>query len=401
MTFLCINKNFVKKRIGWLVGLLVVLLVVGFVGSYYTVKKEPATVQPTQEKVKGVWLNYMEVASLMNGVDEQEYKSNLDTVLNHLQDMGFNTLFFHVRSHSDSLYPSRVFPWSKFVNQGQGVTYDPLKIAIEKAREKKIAIHAWINPYRISSGTLEELSAGHPAVALKEKEATAVVETASGVYYNPDCASVRELVLQGVKEILENYTVDGIQYDDYFYPTTEASFDQESYARYCEDREYPLSLAEYRCTQVNLLISATHRLVHEYKGVVFGVSPAAGIKKNKDTLYADVAAWVQGEYVDYLCPQLYFGFEYPVNDFRFDEMYLQWQTLVGDLPLYVGIASYKVGQVDNGSYEWVTSTDLLAKQVQFSKQAQGICVYHYSSLRKEDEQSIKQRQELQNALAEF
>ncbi len=399
MTFLCANGRFLKQRAGWLAGLLAVLVAVSGLGVYLAQRKEGQTVNSTNQKIKGIWLNYMEVASLVNGCTLEEYQNNVDAVLANMKDIGLNTLFFHVRSHSDSFYPSSVFPWSTLVNQGAGVEYDPLEIVIEKAHSLNISVHAWVNPYRVSAHTLSELPGNHPAVLLKTKESTAVVETETGVYYNPDHASVRELVLKGVKEILENYKVDGVQYDDYFYPTTKESFDAESYNAYCQTTDYPLPLGDYRRAQVNLLIAETHRLVSKHKGVVFGVSPAAGLEKNRDTLYADASAWVQGGYVDYLCPQLYFGFNYPLEGYRFDALFARWKQLAGEVPLYIGLASYKVGQMDNNSEEWVTSTDLLARQTAWCKEAQGICIYHYSSFIKSDEQSKMEREALKTALA--
>lgn len=400
MTLICTKSSLGRKRVVWLVALLLVLAAVSGLGIYVTPKTQSvATLQP-QQKVKGVWLNYMEYASLINGFTEEEYTINTKELLDTIQSIGLNTLFLHLRSHSDSLYPSKIFPWSKLINGGAGVDYDPLGIILEQAGERNIAVHAWLNPYRISSGMLSELDANHPAAVLKEKDENSVVETDTGVYYNPANALAQELVLSGVEEILENYKVAGVQYDDYFYPTTLEEFDKASYEAYCNSTDYPLSLSDYRRTQVNLLVAATHRRAKEY-GVTFGVSPAANIQKNKEQLYADVAAWVQGGFVDYLCPQLYFGFSYPLEQFRFDTLYEQWKTLAGEIPLYIGLASYKVGEVDNGSCEWVTATDLLARQTAFSKDAQGVCFYHYSSLVNDSSQSQKELEGVKKALAQM
>lgn len=400
MTFICTKGSLGRKRVAWLIGLLVILAAVSGFGVYTTPKTQSVDIIQPQQKVKGVWLNYMEYASLINGFSKEQYTANAKELLDTIQNIGLNTLFLHLRSHSDSLYPSKIFPWSKLINGGTGVDYDPLEILLKQAGERNIAVHAWLNPYRVSSGTLSQLNATHPAVVLKEKDASCVVETDTGAYYNPASPLVQELVISGVQEILENYTVAGIQYDDYFYPTTDGSFDSASYQEYCNTTDYPLPLADYRTTQVNVLIAATHRKAQEH-GVVFGVSPAADIQKNIDKLYADAAAWVQGGYVDYLCPQLYFGFSYPLEQFRFDALYEQWETLAGDIPLYIGLASYKVGEVDNGSKEWVTATDLLARQTEFSKNAHGVCFYHYSSLVNNSQQSQKELEGLKTVLAQM
>ncbi len=400
MTLIYTDGSFGKKRVVWLVCLLLVLAAVS--GLVFTKQEVKSVSQPvTSVKVKGVWLNYTEFADMIDGCSCEQYESNIEVLLDNLQQTGLNTLFVHVRSHSDSFYPSSVFPWSEHINGGAGVDYDPLAILVQKAHDKKIRVHAWLNPYRIFSGTLAELPSEHPALKVRQEEEHSVVETDTGVYYNPASVKARTLVLSGVEELLKNYDLDGIQYDDYFYPTTESSFDQGVYQQYCDTSDYPLSLAEWRRTQVNLLIAATYRKVKEYEDVVFGVSPAAGIRKNYEELYADVEAWVQGNYVDYICPQLYFGFSYPDESFRFDALFSGWEKLAGDTPLYIGLASYKVGQEDAGSTEWVTSTDLLAKQTGWVHNAGGVCFYHYSSLFKNDGQSLAQRERVAKALNEF
>lgn len=403
MTLLYTKGAWGKKRVLWLVGFAVLLTMVLIwcfsVSPILPLQNIPQST--ASQKLKGVWLNYDEYGKMIDGCSKEEYQNQIYTVLKNMEQVGLNALFVHVRSHSDSFYPSSIFPWSNRINQGAGVDYDPLAVLLDLAHGQGIQVHAWLNPYRVSSGTLQALPQTHPAVKLKEKEVTAVVETETGVYYNPASVAVRSLVLAGVDEILANYGVDGIHYDDYFYPTTEESFDGASYEEYRASVRYPVSLPAFRQTQVNLLISATHGRVNQYEGVVFGVSPAAGIEKNARELYADVASWVKGKYVDYLCPQLYFGFDYPKEEYRFDVLLEKWQELAGELPLYIGIASYKLGQEDAGSDEWVTATDLLASQTRWVKDVEGVCFYHYSSLFSATPQAKENLQHLKKALQEF
>ncbi len=348
----------------------------------------------TEELAKGVWINYYEYAEMIDGKSQEAYCQTIHEVMERLVALGANLVFLHLRSHSDSLYPSTIFPWSQQINQGEGVPYDPLTLFLQAAHQKGIQVHGWLNPYRISVESLQELSPKSPAYSMREDE-LCVVETDNGVYYNPASPKIRRLVLSGVRELLDRYELDGIQYDDYFYPTADASFDQSSYAQYCQTASCPLPLEEWRRCQVNLLIAGTYQLTQQYN-VVFGVSPGADIEKNNTQLFADVAAWVQGGYVDYLCPQLYFGFSYPKEAFRFDALLKKWKKLAGDVPLYIGLASYKVGLEDAGSTEWVSATDLLARQHSYgiNEGVDGICIYHYSSLMKEDKISVAQREHL-------
>lgn len=366
----------------------------------------PSQVQPAEPKqpgpslVKGVWLNYMEYAAMMDGKTRQEYEKQVEQLLNNMEEIGLNTLFLHVRSHSDSLYPSDIFPWSVHINGGRGVAYDNLTYLLEQAHSRSIGVHAWINPYRISAGSPDALRENDPAYGMRQ-DSNRVVAIDSGVYYNPSSPQVRALVLSGVRELLDRYPFDGVQYDDYFYPTADASFDRVAYNQYCDATDAPLSLGDWRRGQVNLLIAGTYQLTRQYEGVAFGISPAADIRRNYEEYYADIAAWVAGGYVDYLCPQLYFGFGYPAEEFRFDALLAAWKTLAKDTPLYIGLASYKVGTTDAGSDEWVTCTDLLARETDYAAGCAGICMYHYSSLIKDDALSAVQRENLKEALARF
>ncbi len=356
----------------------------------------------TSTIVKGVWINYAEFAAMIDNHDQTAYCNEIASTLKTLADMGFNTVFLHVHSHSDSFFPSAIFPWSKRINEGAGVDYDPLRLFIDQAHHNNIKVHAWFNPYRVDAKTVNEIRSIDPAYQWKNNPEH-LLTCDAGVYYNPASATARALVLSGVREVLENYPVDGIHYDDYFYPTTSPDFDRVAYEQYATPTDQPLSLGDWRRCQVNLLISGTYQLVSGYDKVVFGVSPAANLDNNFQALYADVVSWAQGGYVDYLCPQLYFGFEYPKQEFQFDSLLAQWQNSVGDCPLIIGIASYKVGKEDAGSQEWILETDLLARQTEvvFTAGCRGICIYSYGSLILQDEGSSLQRMHLKKTMARF
>ncbi len=356
----------------------------------------------TSKTIKGVWINYAEFADMINNHDQTAYCHEIASVLKTLADLELNTVFLHVHSHSDSFFPSAIFPWSKRINEGTGVDYDPLQLFVELAHRNNIKVHAWFNPYRVGAKTLNEIRADDPAFQWKDCPEH-LLTCDDGVYYNPASAAVRTLVLSGVREVLENYAIDGIHYDDYFYPTTAVEFDRVSYEQYATLTDNPLPLGDWRRCQVNLLISGTYQLMSGYDKVVFGVSPAANLDNNFQTLYADVVSWAQGGYVDYLCPQLYFGFEYPKQEFRFERLLAQWQTAIGECPLIIGIASYKVGKEDAGSQEWILERDILARQAEMALTAgcYGVCVYSYGTLILQDELSSLQRMHLKKTMARF
>ncbi|MBO5725960.1 MAG: family 10 glycosylhydrolase, partial [Clostridia bacterium] len=129
--------------------------------------------------------------------------------------------------------------------------------------------------------------------------------TDSGIYLNPAESECKKLVLDGVREILQNYDVDGIHIDDYFYPTTETQFDESSYLLYSQSLENPLTLEEWRRKNVSSLVNSIYCTVKAHdKNIMFGVSPAADINRNYNTLFAEVEGWIGGGYVDYILPQL-------------------------------------------------------------------------------------------------
>ncbi len=347
--------------------------------------------------IKAVWLNYIEFGELISGKDEAAFSAAADEVVENLASLGFNTLFLHVRAHWDSFYPSDLFPWAAEVNDGAGVPYDPLAILLEKAHRRGVALHAWVNPYRIAGDGADPLPPGSPAAELVNKGENDVAASAGGLYANPASPAAQRVILNGLRELLERYAVDGLQFDDYFYPTTDESFDAPLYRAYCEKAASPLPLADFRRAQVNTLITATFQLTRRTPGVVFGVSPAASLRQGKEELFADPAAWAASGVVDYLCPQLYFGFSYPQADMRFDALLSEWKAACPAVPLVIGLASYKLGEEDAGSREWVTATDVLERQAALALQengAAGVAVYHYGSLLKGDEQSTRARDRL-------
>lgn len=391
------------KRKNLYIVLCLILILVTAISFFPSSTVNPYTeIIAPKRQFMGVWINFYEFADMINGKDETAYLAEIHEVFGQMEVLGLNSVCLHVHSHSDSFYPSEIFPWSQRINNGEGVDYDPLAVFIQEAHQRGILVHAWFNPYRIDAKEIGQLRVTDPAYEWRDRPEHILV-CDDGVYYNPASPQARTLVLSGVREVLDNYAVDGIHYDDYFYPTTSEEFDRVSYDSYCAQTAHPMALADWRRCQVNLLISGTYQLVQQYPSVVFGVSPAANWDNNYQALYADVQTWAKGGYVDYLCPQLYFGFEYPNERFRFDHLLDEWYGITEYCDLYIGLASYKVGEEDAGSDEWKIKNDLLARQAEMalSNRCQGICIYSYSTLMREIENASSQRMHLKKVLARF
>ena len=316
-------------------------------------------------------------------------------------ESGFNTLIVQVRPFCDALYKSSYFPWSHILTgtQGENPQYDALQIMCDICKENNLKIHAWINPYRVSSNeTPKKLSDNNPYI----KNSEIGIKTDNGIFLDPSNETAQQLVCDGVKEIAENYDVDGIQFDDYFYHTEDESFDKKQYEAYIEKygKKNSMSLDNWRMQNVNTLICKVYRTIKSVdSSVEFGISPQGNIGNN-DGLYADVKSWCTCKgFADYICPQIYFSLENPA--LTFEDCLDSWTSLDFDenVKLYVGLGGYKAG---NGEYDektWLLSDSILADEYDIlrnNKSVRGFMLYSYNCL--EDDTAKKEINNLINAL---
>ena len=320
----------------------------------------------SQSEMRAVWIPYMSLdMSASADKSEAAFQKKFDAMVRQAKNSGMNALIVHVRPFGDSLYPSQYFPWSHLLTgtQGQNPGYDPLAYMVKATHAAGLEFHAWVNPLRVQLRSLPTaLSASNPAVqwAADPQKKNWTMQWEGETYFNPGVAQVREQLVAGVQEIVKNYDVDGVQFDDYFYPTQSSSLDSVSYLA----SGTTLSLAEWRMQNINTLVSQVYRSIKAVKPqVAFGISPQANFQNNRN-MSADVATWAtQPGYVDYLCPQLYVGFDHAVMPYNATA--LEWRSLVknANVKLYFGLALYKVGSdADGGS--WKGSGTILSRQVQ-------------------------------------
>ena len=356
--------------------------------------------------IKGVWINYLEFGEMIRGKTAEQYRSEVEKCLDNIETLNLNTVILHIRSHCDAFYNSDIFPYSYQLSgkQGEGCGFDPLSEFITLAHNRNIRVEGWINPYRAASGKsgLSGIAQNSPIWDFSfEKGEIVTIDT--GTYLNPSSEKSTELIVKGVKEVIDRYTVDGIQFDDYFYPAADQSFDSALYEQYSASTENPLSLEDFRRQSVSKMLKAVYDQVSQKKELTFSVSPAADISKDTDVLFADVKEWCKGGYCDYICPQIYFGYEYPKEGFDFSSLLWAWQSLCNDsgrnVGLTIGLAPYKIGKTDGGSDEWKQSTDILKRQAEQAKTVgAGICFYNYSSLFADSELAAAQRENLKGAM---
>lgn len=357
----------------------------------------------TPDELRGVWISYFNMPS--QNLSKEEYQAEISSMMQRVRDFGLNTVFFQVRPYSDALYPSSLYPYSHLLTgvQGGDPGYDPLAVVVQCAHDAGLQLHAWINPYRIqltsSSVTVPASLADGYCSAWEEKGM--VLTTPSGKYLNPASSLVTELIVGGVQEILTNYAVDGIHFDDYFYPGDIGTADEADYQSYTGEGG-TLSLAEWRRENVSNMVKAVHQAVSEH-GKVFGIAPEANIDRAESQHFADLTRWASEEgFVDYLCPQIYFGFQNQL--LPFSATLSRWNGLsyADGVRLYVGLAVYKTGEADKyageaGKSEWQNSSDILTRQLTECRQASrycGVILYEYDALFDQEPSDIR-RQEIE------
>lgn len=330
-----------------------------------------ASEMPTDMPVRGVWVATVYQIDYPSGYSTKpdKLKAWADEILDNAERLGFNTVFLQVRPSSDAFYKSNYFPWSKYISGSQGIApednFDPLEYWITEAHKRKIALHAWINPYRVavSESDFNAMSSTHPAKINPEW----VVEHTNGQYYfNPGIPEVRELIKNGVREIFENYDVDGVHLDDYFYPSGEFN-DAATFEQYGKNFD---NIGDWRRDNVNVLIQELHRIAMS-NAKKFGVSPA-GIWANKASMtqgsdtagnqtyfssYADTRKWVRNEWIDYIVPQIYWNIGYSIADY---EILVDWWADVvrdTDVELYIGMADYR-SVLDDTTSVWYGNEEM-------------------------------------------
>ena len=368
------------------------------VGTSPSPQASAAPSTPEEEgALVGVWVPYfsLDTAEHTQEAFEEHYRQIAQTA----QEKGINAMFVHVRPFSDALYPSAYYPWSHILTgtQGRDPGYDPLEFMIETAHSLGMEFHAWLNPLRVKTAeTPAALAENNPYVQLGEEYPQYFMEYGGGVYLNPAYPAMRTLIADGAAEIAGNYDVDGIHFDDYFYPAEDPALDSAAYEAYAQSVEEPLPLLEWRAANINAMVAQVYESIKAVKPeVVFGISPQ-GNMQNDEAMGADVATWaaVPG-YVDYLAPQLYYSFENEALPYQ--QALEEWAALPRHqgLELYAGLALYRAGtDADGGT--WLLRDNIIALQAEAALNGGYQGVILYSSEYLEAEQAAK---EVENAAA--
>jgi len=299
------------------------------------------------------------------GLTADQQRAEFITILNQHQQAGLNAVVVQVRSVCDALYPSALEPWAEVLSgkQGQSPGYDPLAFMLAECRKRGMEFHAWFNPYRaVSNVQIAQLDPNH--VVRKHPEWLLAQGTLRVL--NPGLPAVRNYVTSVIMDVVRRYDIDGVHFDDYFYPYPPASgpsFSDDS--TYTALNRGITNRADWRRDNVNLFVKQVADSLRAVKPwVKFGISPF-GIWQNKSTaqplgsatsglqsysdIYADARLWVQSGWLDYIAPQLYWNIG--LTTANYDVLVPWWSAVVQGSPstaginrhLYIGQAAYRVG----------------------------------------------------------
>lgn len=326
-----------------------------------------ASAQPLnspKREFRGVW-----IATVQNidwptkkGLDSDRQKKELTGILDEHQKTGINAIMLQIRPSADALYEKSKEEWSIFLSGKQGVApqplYDPLDFAIQEAHQRGMELHAWFNPYRATNDLVEEnTSATHITRTKPEWFFT----YAGKKYFNPGLPEVRQYIVDIIMNVVGNYDIDGVHFDDYFYPYPgkEPLPDTLAFAAYGSNKF--ASIEDWRRNNVDLLIKELSEKIHARKKYVkFGISPF-GIWRNKkddvngsetnglsgySALYADGRKWLTEGWVDYINPQVYFPFNYPAA--AYEKLVDWWSDNAFGKHVYIGQGVYRAMEQKNG-----------------------------------------------------
>ncbi|MEM9664771.1 MAG: family 10 glycosylhydrolase [Bacteroidota bacterium] len=275
---------------------------------------------PPREEFRGAWIATVINLDWPKTSAGPSQRQRLRNMLDSLQTVGINAVFFQVRSEGDAMYASDLEPWSYWLNGEQGKApepfYDPLAFVIEEAHARGMELHAWFNPFRASRN-----AGGYPL-----DPSHALVENPEWMLtfgnlrlFDPGLPAVRDYITTVIMDVVRRYDIDGVHFDDYFYPYPPNQVTNQDAASFAAHSRGVTNRGDWRRENINLFVQQVGDSIRAVKPhVKYGISPF-GIWKSGvpagivgldayETLYADATAWLDNQSIDYVIPQLYWAF---------------------------------------------------------------------------------------------
>lgn len=345
-----------------------------------------------KRELRGVW-----IATVANidwpsraGLPIEEQKAELIEILDNHQRAGMNAVFLQVRPSADAFYAKSSEPWSRFLTGSQGKSplpyYDPLEFAIEEAHKRGMELHPWFNPYR---ATFDLVQAHVNADHITRKNPEWFFTYGGKKWFDPGIPEVREYIVNVIMNVVREYDIDGVHFDDYFYPYPDGRNQIPDAATFRKYGQAFSSMDDWRRNNVNLLIQNLSDSIRATKNHVrFGISPF-GIWDNKThhpngsetnglsgyrELYADALQWTREGWVDYIIPQIYFPFYYKAAPY--EKLVDWWSANTHGRHLYIGHASYRAA---NNTAGWRDRSQIPDQVRYLRKNPQSVGSVFYSS----------------------
>ena len=382
-----------------------ILVVLGIILSINAAapKKGGDEVLAEGRAIKGVW-----VATLYSmdypktpTQDIKELKADAEKLIKDAKDHGFNTVFLQVRPSGDAFYKSEIYPWSKYLTGELSASpddgFDPLSYIIKEAHKEGIALHAWINPYRVTASEKDNQEAIEKGIG-KDFSHIIVKHSDGKLYLNPGEPESIKLVTDGVRELIKNYDIDGIHIDDYFYPGSDFP-DAETFTKYGGAFQ---NIGDWRRDNTLNLVKEIKETVKEQNPkVIFSVSPS-GIWANKESnkdgsdtsgrqayydYYADTRRWVKEELIDMIIPQIYWNIGYSMADFETLVKWWSGEVEGTNVMLCIGQGIYKAAEETDKNSAWYGEKGFneISKQldmIKTLKNCRGFVQYRLGSITK-------------------
>ena len=352
---------------------------------------------PPKREFRGAWVaTYFGIDWPNRNQTPQQQRDAFITIVNHHLQTGITAMFVQVRSQSDAMYPSAIEPWGFYLTPVKAdgnepsEAWDPMQFMIDECHARGIEFHAWINPYR-AIGNIANINNFAPNHVARQHPEWLIANGVERIM-DPGLPDVRNHVNSVVMDIVNRYDVDGIHFDDYFYPNA-AFNDDATFAAH--NRGFTVR-ADWRRDNVSLLIQAVSANIKAAKPwVEFGVSPS-GIWRNGGaegsattglqhyvSLYADSRKWLQEGWIDYLCPQVYWFINQTGSDYKL--LIPWWNNNAFGRLIYIGMAGYKVGESAQAA-SWFTNRSQIPNQVRMNRDPaypniHGQSIYNTNSLR--------------------
>ena len=367
-------------------------------GNYLTYRNSSERVKALKEydnpiqEFRACWVSHF-AGDLHAYSNEASYKAEITEMLDNMEAWGMNAVMFHIRTHNNAFYPSKLNPVARWYGNVNFDEFDPVAWIIEECHKRGIEFHAWMNPYRIDdANVLGSYPAGNPA-----NDPSKILSNGSGKILDPASQEVRDFIVDTCMEVIEMYDVDAIHFDDYFYisgVSTNLSADQkrsevDKFIEQLHDEMTDYNEKTGRNVQLGISPSGIYRNgsyaskpSYDANGNLSSPlgSNTSGFAHYGDYLYSDTLHWINEGWIDYITPQTYWGLEMTVAGYAELTRWWSWAVANKDVNLYMGMGIYMAIE---GSGSWGNDVNEVDKQLRNAAmydKIDGICVYKYASL---------------------